>query len=56
MTTNGIHLNLPLGLPNRSGPPQRLVNTVCYRSILRAASNDIRIVDSTNLVTDELDS
>ena len=39
-----------------AGGVPRLVNTVCYRSILHAVSNDLRIVDSTNLVTDELDS
>ena len=39
-----------------AGGVPRLVNAVCYRSILRAAVNDIRIIDSTNIVTDELDS
>ena len=32
----------------------RLVNALCYRSILHAAANDIRIIDSTNIVTDDL--
>ena len=37
----------PLGVP-------RLVNALCYRSILHAAANDISIIDSTNIVTDDL--
>ena len=32
----------------------RLVNALCYRSILHAAAHDIRIIDSTNVVTDDL--
>jgi hypothetical protein len=32
----------------------RLVNALCYRSILHAAANDLRIIDSTNIVTDDL--
>ena len=32
----------------------RLVNALCYRSILHAAANDIRIIDSTNVITDDL--
>ena len=32
----------------------RLVNALCYRSILHAAANDISIIDSTNIVTDDL--
>ena len=31
----------------------RLVNALCYRSILHAAANDISIIDSTNLLTDD---
>ena len=31
-----------------------LVNALCYRSILHAAANDIRIIDSTNVITDDL--
>ena len=38
-----------------AGGVPRLVNAVCYRSILHAAVNDISIIDSTNIVTDELD-
>ena len=37
-----------------SGGVPRLVNAVCYRSILHAVANDISIIDSTNIVTDEL--
>ena len=36
-----------------SGLP-RLVNALCYRSILHAAANDISIIDSSNIVTDDL--
>ena len=32
----------------------RLVNALCYRSILHAAANDIRIIDSSNIITDDL--
>ena len=32
----------------------RLVNALCYRSILHAAANDIRIISATNIVTDDL--
>ena len=39
-----------------AGGVPRLVNAVCYRSILHAVANDISIIDSTNIVTDELDS
>ena len=39
-----------------AGGVPRLVNAVCYRSILHAVVNDISIIDSTNIVTDELDS
>ena len=37
-----------------AGGLPRLVNALCYRSILHAAANDIRIIDSTNVVTDDL--
>lgn len=37
-----------------AGGVPRLVNAICYRSILHAAANDIRIIDSTNIVTDDL--
>ena len=36
-----------------AGPP-RLVNALYDRSILHAAAHDIRIIDSTNIVTDDL--
>jgi type II secretory pathway predicted ATPase ExeA len=36
-----------------TGIPRR-VNTICYQSILRAAANDIAVLDSSNLVYDEL--
>ncbi len=32
----------------------RLVNALCYRSILHAAATDIKIIDSANIVTDDL--
>ena len=32
----------------------RLVNAFCYRSILHAAASDIKIIDSSNIVTDDL--
>ncbi len=32
----------------------RLVNALCYRSILYAAAHDIKIIDSSNIVTDDL--
>ena len=37
-----------------AGGLPRLVNALCYRSILHAAANDIRIIDSTNVVTDDI--
>ena len=37
-----------------AGGLPRLVNALCYRSILHAAVNDIRIIDSSNIVTDDL--
>lgn len=37
-----------------SGGVPRLINAICYRSILHAAANGIRIIDSTNLDTDDL--
>jgi type II secretory pathway predicted ATPase ExeA len=36
-----------------TGIPRR-VNTICYQSILRAAANGIAVLDSSNLVYDEL--
>ena len=32
----------------------RLVNALCYRSIVHATASDIRIIDSTYVVTDDL--
>ncbi len=37
-----------------AGGLPRLVNALCYRSILHAAANDIRIIDSSNIVTDDI--
>ena len=37
-----------------AGGVPRLVNALCYRSILHAAAHDIAIIDSTNVVTDDL--
>ena len=37
-----------------AGGLPRLVNALCYRSILHAAANEISIVDSTNVVTDDI--
>ena len=37
-----------------AGGVPRLVNALCYRSILHAAVNDITIIDSTNIITDDL--
>ena len=37
-----------------AGGLPRLVNALCYRSILHAAARDISIIDSTNVVTDDL--
>ena len=37
-----------------AGGLPRLVNALCYRSILHAAANDTRIIGSSNIVTDDL--
>ena len=37
-----------------AGGLPRLVNSLCYRSILHAAANDTRIIDSSNIITDDL--
>ena len=37
-----------------AGGLPRLVNTLCYRPILHAAANDISIIDSSNVVSDDL--
>ena len=37
-----------------AGGVPRLINALCYRSILHAAANDISIIDSSNIVTDDL--
>jgi type II secretory pathway predicted ATPase ExeA len=38
-----------------TGGIARLINAICYRSILSAAANNVRIIDSTNLASDDLD-
>ena len=38
-----------------AGGLPRPVNALCYRSILHAAASDITIIDSSNVVTDDLD-
>ena len=37
-----------------AGGLPRLVNALCYRSILHAAANDTRIIGSSNIVSDDL--
>ena len=37
-----------------AGGLPRLVNALCYRSILDAAANDTRIIGSSNIVSDDL--
>ena len=43
-----------VNLHRHAGGLPRLVNALCYRSILHAAAHDIKIIDSSNIVTDDL--